>query len=225
MSINQPSSRLPDGSPPNRQDGVVLMVALIILVAMTLAGVALIRSVDTANVIAGNLAFHQSATNAGERSTEQAVNWLAPKSGFGKADLYSDNSYNKEHGYLASREDRKANESWDAFWDRIQKEQGVTVQIAAPPPPLDPPPCPGNANADAACNTVRYVVQRLCTQAGKPNTSTNPCTQPPPSASSGGSQSAGGTAPAATKQVYYRITTRIEGPRRTVSYLQTIVAI
>ncbi len=223
MHINQPSSRLPDGRPPNRQDGVVLMVALIILVAMTLAGVALIRSVDTANVIAGNLAFHQSATNAGERSTEQAVNWLAPNSGFGDTDLHSDN---KAQGYLATREDRKVDESgdaesWDTFWDRIQKDHGFTAPIAAPLGAT----CPGNANADAACNTVRYVVQRLCTQAGKPNTSTNPCTQPPPSASSGGSQSAGGTAPAATKQVYYRITTRIEGPRRTVSYLQTIVAI
>lgn len=223
MSINQSFNRLPDGSPPNRQDGVVLMVALIILVAMTLAGVALIRSVDTANVIAGNLAFHQSATNAGERSTEQAItNWLAKHSVPGDATLYEDKK--QDQGYLAARADPAAGVSWDKYWNDTLAARSV---VAAPPHlPLDaPPPCPGNANADAACNTVRYVVERLCATTGKPNTVANPCTQPPPSASSGGSQSAGGIAPAATKQVYYRITTRIEGPRRTVSYLQTIVAI
>jgi Tfp pilus assembly protein PilX len=45
--------------PASSQRGVVLLVALIILVALTLAGVALIRSVDTANIIAGNLSFHR----------------------------------------------------------------------------------------------------------------------------------------------------------------------
>ena len=40
-----------------KQSGVVLFISLIILVAMSLAGIALIRSVDTSNLIAGNLAF------------------------------------------------------------------------------------------------------------------------------------------------------------------------
>lgn len=48
------------------QQGVVLFVALIILVAMTLAGIALMRSVDTNVLIAGNLAFRQGATMAGD---------------------------------------------------------------------------------------------------------------------------------------------------------------
>jgi Tfp pilus assembly protein PilX len=39
------------------QQGVVLLMALIMLVALTLAGIALVRSVDTTNLIAGNLAF------------------------------------------------------------------------------------------------------------------------------------------------------------------------
>jgi Tfp pilus assembly protein PilX len=54
------------GHPRSNQRGVVLLVALIILVALTLSGVALIRSVDTANLIAGNQSFHQSAVHAGE---------------------------------------------------------------------------------------------------------------------------------------------------------------
>lgn len=206
-----------DCSPQHRQRGVVLVVALIILVAMTLAGVALIRSVDTANIIAGNLAFHQSATNAGERSTEQAVNRLTT---IGVNALYENI---EAEGYVATRVDPPAREDppgvdWDKFWIDSLADQAV----AAPPLATT---CPGNVNADAACNTVTYVIHRLCETTGKPNTSTNPCTQPPPSASSGGSQSSGGIAPAAPKQVYYRITTRIDGPRGTVSYIQTIVAI
>ncbi|HPT49060.1 MAG TPA: hypothetical protein PLS67_11660 [Accumulibacter sp.] len=199
--------------PRRRQHGVVLMVALIILVAMTLAGVALIRSVDTGNVIAGNLAFHQAATNAGERSTQLAmVNWLAPGSAPNVSTLDEDKA---EQGYVASRVDPAAGVSWDAFWNALQIKK-----IAAPTGGI----CPSDANADIACNKVEYVIHRLCATNGKPNTVNNPCTQPPPGASSGSSQSVGNSGNLASKQVYYRITTRIEGPRRTVSYIQTIVA-
>ncbi|MBK7423656.1 MAG: hypothetical protein IPJ48_11460 [Propionivibrio sp.] len=45
-----------------RQGGVVLMIALIILVALTIGGIALVRSVSTTSIIAGNLAFQQAAT-------------------------------------------------------------------------------------------------------------------------------------------------------------------
>jgi Tfp pilus assembly protein PilX len=44
---------------PSRIRGAVLFIALIVLVAMTLAGIAIMRSVDTATLIAGNLAFKQ----------------------------------------------------------------------------------------------------------------------------------------------------------------------
>ena len=57
----------------SRQGGVVLMIALIILVALTLGGIALVRSVDTTNLISGNLAFQQAATRAGEAGKGFAV--------------------------------------------------------------------------------------------------------------------------------------------------------
>ena len=63
------------------QAGVVLMMALIVLVAMTLAGIALVRSVDTSNIIAGNLAFKQAATNSGDTGIEAAAAWLNANSG------------------------------------------------------------------------------------------------------------------------------------------------
>ncbi len=62
------------------QRGVVLFIALIVLVAMTLAGLAVMRSVDTNNIIAGNLAARNAATSAGDAGLEVARTWLMAKS-------------------------------------------------------------------------------------------------------------------------------------------------
>ena len=61
---------------PSRVRGAVLFISLIVLVAMTLAGIAMMRSVDTGNLIAGNLAFEQGAMQAADRGIEQAFQWL-----------------------------------------------------------------------------------------------------------------------------------------------------
>jgi hypothetical protein len=64
-------------APPRSQRGVVLLIALIILVAMTMAGIGMMRSIDTGSVIAGNLAFKQATTNAGDAGTSTGFNQLA----------------------------------------------------------------------------------------------------------------------------------------------------
>jgi len=61
------------------QRGVVLFIALIVLVAMTLAGLAMMRSVDTNNLIAGNLAFKNAAASAGDAAIEAARAWVMSK--------------------------------------------------------------------------------------------------------------------------------------------------
>ncbi|MQM30523.1 MAG: hypothetical protein CRU78_08280 [Candidatus Accumulibacter phosphatis] len=201
------------GNAPARQGGVVLLVALIILVALTLAGVALMRSVDTANLVAGNLSFHQSAIHAGERSTEVAItNWLQPHNVLGDTSLHQDSNpvavapgIADANGYVALRQDPAIGQSWDAFWIATLAAQALT---SAP---------------DAAGNTVSYVVHRLCEQRGAPHVAN--CAKQPASISSGGSFGAGGVSPLTSNQVYYRITTRIAGPRNTVAYIQTIVAL
>src|SRR4029453_14165034 len=58
------------------QRGVVMFIALLVMVALSLAGIALIRSADTATVVSGNLAFKQAAVYAVDRSIEQAVKAL-----------------------------------------------------------------------------------------------------------------------------------------------------
>lgn len=188
-------------SPQADQRGVVLLIALIILVALTLSAVALVRSMDTTNLIAGNMSFNQSAILAGERSTELAMaNWLQPN--IATTALHSDSAAN---GYRAARADPAPGVSWDTFWTATLAAQAV---IGTTP--------------DAAGNTVSYVIHRLCETPNMPPKNAN-CAKPPTS-NTGGSQSAGGPAPLPVSQVYYRITTRIAGPRNTVAYIQTIVA-
>ena len=58
------------------QRGVVLFVALIVLIIMTLAGLALLRQMGVGTSIAGNVAFKENATSVADRGTEVARAWL-----------------------------------------------------------------------------------------------------------------------------------------------------
>lgn len=62
------------GSANPKQRGVVLFLTLIALLAMSLAAVALIRSVDTSAMILGNLAFKASAKTSADAGFQAAIN-------------------------------------------------------------------------------------------------------------------------------------------------------
>jgi len=185
-----------------RQQGVVLFIALIVLVAMTLAAIALIRSVDTVNQIAGNLAFKQGATHSGDFAVETARTWLVAQTA---GALWSSSPAN---GYYASTPTvgQGAETSWDQYdWT------GSAVALPA----------------DAAGNQVSYVIHRLCKITGDPSGAGNSCLSTvitgatPP----GSGKGAGKIGPSGTAQFYYRITNRVIGPRNTVSYMQTLIQI
>lgn len=145
-----------------QEQGVALLVAMIALVVMSLAGVALLRSVDTSALIAGNLAFRQGATNAGDAGVETARTWLANNS----AALESDNA---AAGYYATRMNaggvdgrgidltgsRTASTADDVRWvkadDSVASGQYTPACIAA---------------KDEAGNKICYVIHRLCVQTG-----------------------------------------------------------
>ncbi len=187
-----------------RQAGVVLMMALIVLVAMTLAGIALVRSVDTSNVIAGNLAFQQAATHAGDAGTEAAVTWLQTNNT--GITLYANIL---GQGYAASRQDPAAGQSWADYWSNVLVPAGQVVTLAP----------------DAAGNTVGYTIQRLCNAVGDPTSGVGCAVTQSVGAMASSSRTAGTVALLYASQIYYRVTTRIAGPRNTVSYVQTIVAL
>ena len=59
-----------------QQRGISLFVALTALLLMTVAGLSLMRSVDTANQIAGNMAFRSAGLNASDLGLEAAAAYL-----------------------------------------------------------------------------------------------------------------------------------------------------
>src|SRR5690606_5713691 len=105
--------------PPHRkQQGVVLLVAIIALVALTLAALAVTLSGDTSNVIAGNLAFQRSATHSAELGLEVAMQWLeASKTetagNCGGPKLYC---HQEKDGYAATRLGDDQVRSWLDYW-------------------------------------------------------------------------------------------------------------
>ena len=211
------STQLTSGRSANR--GIVLIMALIVLVAMTLGAVALVRSVYTTNVIAGNLAFQQSATHSADAGVEAAIVWLENNNGQPAASgatgacvstILACNQ-GAAGGYLALRQDPVGTQSWRDFWDANLSTSAKTLA------------------QDSAGNTVSYVIQRLCTSQGSAQDTSNECVTSPRAAAG---TCAGGSSCDSQKdnlagigQVYYRITVKVSGPRNTESFTQTTVAL
>jgi Tfp pilus assembly protein PilX len=181
-----------------RQRGIVLFIALIVLVAMSLAGIAMMRSVDTSLGIAGNMAFKQATIQGGDKGVAAAFAWLAANST--GATLQSSNVVS---GYSAAAPVESA-----GYWfDDNNWTQAVSVNGGVP---------------DAAGNTIRYVIHRMCKVAGAYSDVLNECSlyYPNSTASQGGSMSVGAPQFQGTPQLYYRITVRVDGPRNTISIIQ-----
>lgn len=203
------------------QRGMVMMVALIILIVMTLGGLALMRSMDTSNLIAGNMAFQQAATNSADSGVETAIAWLETRKILSSTGL--DNSI-PAAGYTASTNNVPANQTGEVFWNSLSPS-GVCFL------PMVSGTCsaaPGVANG--AGNIISFMIQRLCTGTGP--TAGNGCEIVPGVASSssdnsGESLEAGGEILSQTgvsSAVYYRITVRVSGPRNSISFVQSIVS-
>jgi len=207
----------------HKQRGIVLFITLIALVAMTLAAIALTRSVDTGNVVAGNLAFKQGATLAGDAAVENAITWLQPKAG--TADAYEDIAAS---GYYATSQDTldmlgnsgnplRARVDWD--------DNGCNGFNTAP----CITPTPPNGIDAGGGYTVKYIIHRLCQSSGNPTSSTNTCATYLPTADAIGQGTSKGEIKAGTGRFtsspteYYRITSRILGPRNTISFIEVIV--
>jgi len=200
--------RTAGGQPPRREDGVILVITLIVLVAMTLAGIALMRSVDTSTVIAGNLAFKQSATASGDVGLETAIAWLSSNKGNLEQDRAAD-------GYYATSQDTR-----DLTGNRT----------AATNDNLNWSSAAVTLTADSAGNQVAYVIHRMCNTAGPLNGATCATEQSNKGGSSLGANRQmltyqPGSWAAVANRGFYRITARITGPRNTTSYVQAVISI
>jgi type IV pilus assembly protein PilX len=193
----------------NRESGVVLIIMMIVLVAMTLAAVSLVRTTETTNMIAGNMSFQQAATHSGDQGVELAAAWL--KANSASSVLESDSSTNAYFaGGLSAGPNLSASppQSWDAYWNATL----ASLARAA-------------TQKDEAGNTFSYVIHRLCANAGSPTGGASCVSSPAIATVSGNSEEANEKTVNASVGVYYRITVRVDGPRNTVSYVQAVISL
>jgi len=194
-----------------RQEGVVLLIALIVLVAMTLAGIGMMRSLDTGTIVAGNIGYRQSAIASSDSGIEAARTWLI-------ANLNSLDSDNAAMGYFSTRQD-----SLDMTGNRTEGGNDGVNWGGSDPTQLVNAYTVGTV--DSSGNTVMYLIHRLCTLTGSINGAGQTCATTSISGI-GSSQQApdySGYALLVKNQVYFRVTVRVNGPKNTVSYVQAIL--
>ncbi len=205
---------------PRYSEGAGLIVALVMLVVMSLSALALVRAVSTGVLVAGNFAFRQAAVQAAETGNEAAIAWLTARATL--PDLYTDQP---DDGYYASlpegldisgRAPANARVAIDWDKDKCNSRTGIVCVDASK-----------ETAKDEAGQTMQYVVHRLCRSAGSPKDSANSCLlyQESSQVSSKKGQFSYGAASRFTRDsaVYYRITTRVRGPRNTTVFVQTLV--
>lgn len=196
---------------PKRQQGVILFIALIVLVAMSLAGIALMRSVDTNVLVAGNIAFRQGATAAGDWGIEMARKYLKEALAGNPAALDQD----------------RISDAYYATWQETLDLYGKTSTTS------DDFNWTGSSllvGTDTGGNEVRYIVQRLCQSSGAATGAGANCVRTAREGSAGpggggtmGVVSYGAAALPPPTTIYYRVTVRVAGPRSTLSFIQAVL--
>ncbi len=178
-----------------RQRGVVLLFALIVLVAMTLAALALVRSVDTTSLVAGNIALKQGAIQEADRIMNEAFACLDSGGALLSQSLENDNT---TCNYYASLQP-DVNKPFGVP-DVLESTSGTTDSVTK--------------------NTSAYVIERMCTSPGP--WAADKCVESPfgkASAYNDVRQEAAHTPP----QGLYRISIKVTGPRNSVAYSQMVM--
>jgi Tfp pilus assembly protein PilX len=209
-----------------RQRGASLMFALITLVALSLAAIALVRSVDTGALVIGNLGFKQDATAVADQATRQAIAWLQTQ---GTTALYSDaqnSGYYAENldGVDVTGQQSSASTRGLVNWDVDGCSYAASGSYAT---------CTVHPSDKIVINgstSARYLISRLCLTGGAPDAAGNTCATPLAAGSQTNSTrgtlqyaTGGGRLSSSSPLPYYRIVVRVQGVRETVSFTETIV--
>ena len=189
------------------QKGMVLFVALIALVAMSLAAAALVRSVDSGTLVAGNLAFKQSAIMSAETGIARAYTYINSK----PSDVALQTAEVTD-GYYSAFDDSLV------FTDSATWADNKTFTVQ-------------DDIADLSGNETRYILQRMCRTTAKVDADNCLVGTGKKAPSSQGTKSEGGGAGGGgydadaglADAVAYRLTVRVAGPKNTFSYLQAFI--
>jgi type IV pilus assembly protein PilX len=211
------------GSTNPKQRGVVLFLTLIALLAMSLAAVALIRSVDTSAMILGNLAFKESARNSADAGFQGAINEI--------------NAF--QAAYVPAAPIKIENDPLHPL-SRTNLPVNPGYYSNVDPALLDTPPLfyknpnawqTGNRNVvmppDGSGNTVQYIIQRMCRYANTASSQAD-CLYgvPPQNADSLEIKSADSTCvgcPKPGQSAQTRVTVKSTNSTGAVSYVQGFI--
>lgn len=212
---------------PLRQRGVSLIFALVTMVALSLAAVAMIRSVDTGTLVLGNLGFKQDTLQGADDAARSAIQWLTDN--IADVALYNDRT---DVGYYATERNPTANpldvtgNSGNASATRI--DWNGTGDCGG-----STGPCLLTREVTNLPNgvTARYVILRLCSGTGDPSASGTSlrCARPLVNiANESGERNSLTYANAqrigiVTVSQYFRVLVRARGGRNTVTYTETLV--
>lgn len=203
MSRTRRHPRMPRARP---QRGVVLLVTLIALVIVLVGGLALMRTVDTASVIAGNIAFKRDLTNNAERAAAAALAAFAAGGPLNAPAAPYASLVSANYSATILPTSSASRGIPDVLLD---DSQFAAVGSAA------------NDIVDASSAlTIRYVIDRMCSTAGPADAST--CVLSTQASDKGGTgwlRKAGGGF-----QPVYRVSIRVSGPRNTQAFIQTTLA-
>jgi len=193
----------------------MLIIALIVLVAMTLAGIATMRSVDTTVLTAGNIAVRQSSVNAADQGLQAGYLMLVTNAPNPAANVINEGMALSMVGYYSSAPITEPKWSDPATW---QNPARLPAQLNSGAP-------------DAAGNVVSYFVERLCTVAnckpgdtcgGQVNVCGSTVAQAALSREGEDNFRAQDALFTSVPYVHYRITARAAGPRNSVAIVQIL---
>jgi Tfp pilus assembly protein PilX len=216
---------------PAQQRGLVLFFALIALVAMSLAALTLVRSVNTTTLIAGNLAFRQAATTSSDAGGEAAIVWITSIQNANAAmNVLSNAAHPFNITDLATRPGYHSNVdpaldlSATATWNDSNNVR-LTWDAAGNPITNGT----GAVLTDGSGNTIRYIIQRLCRTANQP-VQTAGCLFSGAVEDKEGQNvklpqdvCKGAGCPVAGQSPMIRVTVRTSGPKNSISYVQAYV--
>lgn len=211
-----------------------LIFALVALVVLMFGALALVRNVDTATQLLGNLGFKQDATASSEQASRQAVTWLNTNALALNVDVNAEGYYASNQEYQA--DGTTARDPIDVTgnqlaghtnrqlidWDNNNCASAAAGSYSA---------CtirPKTANS-VNSNSASYVILRLCNKSGDRGASGVNCSVPMDTAATtsndrGEINYAQQTVGTTTARTYFRVLVRIKGARNnTFSFTETIV--
>jgi len=206
----------------SKQRGVVLIIALMVMVAMSLAAISLMRSVDTTTAVIGNLAFRQASILPANYAIEDAAAGLFKDANLANVARIADVRVD------TPAENYYATHNQAAGWD---DQYGVPrpLQTHAAANLLTRPQVANVRMQDGAGNTVTYVTERMCNLSSSDVPADHAanaawCEMEPPKVPPGGTINDASLA-LALRQPYYRVTVRVDGPpgTNTVSFAQAML--